>query len=314
MNDENKDLVSQGKESSVEADELTVETPKKKVVSDINQIKVTRTKMKHLKKIKQLPRLQDQTQTERPDKLPSSPVANKPQPPEAPDSAPTEPVTKDLIVSDLIDPTVLPPQDEFISKQTTTEDVTTLLTSVEDFGSTKDIPQPLLQLRPKSLCDTSSGSLISLLPDSGESEYLLSTTKSGEIVSEVQTSGNNGAVLSDSDSVITIISISDDPVMSVGSIAPSTSVSGSPDVTVAVLESTEAGDMIAKTVISDIHHESHNNRVNNKKTTSNRGRSKQVLVRVSDLKGKETLVLKKRTNLRVSKDEERKPIGPKEGL
>jgi hypothetical protein len=313
MNDENSDLVSEGKEFSVEGDEGTVETPKKKV-SNINQIKVTRTKMKHLKKIKQLHSLQDQAQTERPDKL-HSPVANKPQLSEAPDSLPTEPVATDLTVSDLIDPTVLPPQDEFISKQTTTEDVTTLLTSAEDFGSTKDIPQALLHLGPMSVCGTPSESLISLLSDSTESEYLLSTTESGETVSEVQTSGSNGAVIPDSDSVITIISISDDSVMSVGSIAADTSLSDdSPDVSVAVLESTETGDMIAKAVISDIHHESHNNAANNKKAALNMGGPKQVLVKVSDLKGKETLMLKKRVNLRVSKGEETKLVGLRKGL
>lgn len=314
IDDEDADSVSQGEKSSVEADELAVETPKKKGVSSVGQIKVTRTKMKQLKKIKQLHRLHDRTQNERPDKLPPSPVANEPRPRKAPDSVPAAPVTRNLKVTNLTDPTVLPPQDEFISKQTTTEDVTTLLTSVEDFGSTKDIPQALLQLTPKSVCGTSAESLISLLSDSNEGEYLLATTDCGEIVSEVQTSGNNGAVITESESVITIISISDDPVMSVDSIAEDASVGDGADVAVAVLESAEVGEVIAETVISDVRRESPNSRADDRKAASNRGRSKHVLVKVSDLKGEETLVLRRRASLTASKGEEREPLGPEQGL
>jgi uncharacterized Zn-finger protein len=310
VNDKNIDLVSQGKHSSLDNDDLATETTERKVVSNVNKIKVTRTKMKHFRKIKQLHRFQDHTRIEKPDKLPSLSVSNLPQPPEAPESEPTVPVTEDIIVPDLIDPTVLPPQDEFISKQTTTEDVTALLSSVDDFGSTKDIAQALLQLTPHPVYGTSSGSVISLFSDSSGSEYVLSTTKSGETGSDVQTSGNNGAVISDSDSVITIISVSDDPVMSVGSIAANTSVSDSSELVVTVLEPIEADDTIAETSVSDIH----NNIANNMKGASNRESSKQALTEVSDVEGKETLVLKKRGDISVSNGEERKTVGPKEGF
>jgi hypothetical protein len=304
INDENQDSESQDVESSQEADEPSMETSKKKAVLNTNHIKVTRTKMKHLNKIKQLHRIRDLSQTERRDKS-SSPVEND-HTPESSDSRSAELVTKDQIISDLTgaDPTVLPPQDELLCKQTTTEDVTTLLNSSEDFGSTKELPQALLQLRPDAVGSTSSGSLISLLSDSSENEYLLSTNKSGEVVSEVQTSGNNVAIISDSDSLITIISISDDPVMSVGDIAPSTSVSDDSDVVVAVLESTEADDMMAKTIFSDIQHENLNNGADKVQETSDGGSSKQVLVKLSDLKCKQTVPVKKNTNLIVSKDKQ----------
>lgn len=42
------------------------------------------------------------------------------------------------------DPTLLPPQDETISKQITTEDISSLLNVPDDFGSTKNISAPLL--------------------------------------------------------------------------------------------------------------------------------------------------------------------------
>lgn len=256
-NDENQNLDSQDNDSSQDADEPTMEITKSIIVSDLNQIKVIRTKMKHRNKIKQLRRLQDLRQTETHDKSPSLSVVNESQSPESSDPKLTEPSTQNQMISDFIeaDPTVLPPQDEFISKQTTTEDVTTLLTSAEDFGSTKDIPQLMLQPRTEPVGSTSSESLISLLSDTNESEYVLSTNESGEIVSEIKTSGNNGAVISDSDSVITIISISDDPVTSV---APSTSISDNPDDVVTLLECSDADDTITNTLFSDIHHENHN--------------------------------------------------------
>jgi hypothetical protein len=196
-------------------------------------------------------------ETETHAKSPSPSVVNESQSAESSDPKLTEPSTRNQIISNFIedDPTVLPPQDEFISKQTTTEDVTTLLTSAEDFGSTKDIPQLMLQPRTEPVGCTSSEPLISLLADSNENEYVLSTNECGEIVSEVQTSGNNGAVISDSDSVITIISLADDPVTSV---APCTSISDNPDDVVTLLECTDADDTITNTLFSDIHHENRN--------------------------------------------------------
>lgn len=254
-NDENQNLDSQDNDCSQDADEPTMEITKSIIVSDLKQIKVIRTKMKHRNKLKKLHRLQDLRQTETHDKSPSPPVVNESESPESSDPKLREPSTQNQMISDFIeaDPTVLPPQDEFVSKQTTTEDVTTLLTSAEDFGSTKDIPQLMLQPRTEPLGSTSSGSFISLLSDSNEGEYVLSTNESGEIVSEVKPSGNNGAVISDS--VVTLISISNDPMASV---EPSASISDSPDDDVTLFESSDADDTIANTLFSDIHHENHN--------------------------------------------------------
>lgn len=259
-NDENQDLGSQGNESSQETDEITMEISDKKVVSNTNQIKVTRTKMNDRNKIKQLRRLQVLRQSERHAKSLSSLVISDPQPANVFDIKHTEPVSDDPVVSDFTedDPTVLPPQDELISKQTTTEDVTTLLSSAEDFGSTKDIPQCFLQPRIEPVGSTISGSIISLLSNSAENECVLPTNESDEMP-EGQTWENNGAIISDPNSVITIISLSDDSVTNVGNIVPSTSVSDCSDVVVAVLESTETDDMIAGTIFSDIHHEDRDN-------------------------------------------------------
>lgn len=283
--DENQDFGSQGSESSQETDEPTMEISDRKVVS--NQIKVTRTKMNNRNKLKQLRRLQVLRQSDRRAKSLSSLAVSDPPPADAFDLKHTETVIDELVVSDLIeaDPTVLPPQDELISKQTTTEDVTTLLSSAEDFGSTKDIPQPLLQPRIEPVGSTSSGSLLSLLSNSTESECVLPINESDEMP-EVQISGNKGAIISDPNSVITVISISDDSVTNVGNIAPSTSVSDCSDVVVAVLESTETDDVIAGTIFSDIHGEDHNNGDDEIKEFLNGGSSRQMLVKVSDTKAK----------------------------
>jgi hypothetical protein len=170
----------------------------------------------------------------------------------------------------------------------------------------------MLQPRTESFGSTPSESLISLLSESNESEYILSTNGSGELVSEVEPSGNNGAVISDSDSVITIISISDDPVTS---IAPSTSISDNPDdVVVTLLESTDADDTITNTLFSDIHHDNHDEGADEIKSTSNGGSSKQVLVKVSDLRSKGTLVLRKRANQIVSEGKQEEAVRSMEGF
>jgi hypothetical protein len=274
-NDENEDVGSQGNESFLETDEPAVEISDRKVVSNTNQIKVTRTKMIDRNKIKQLRRLQVLIQSERDAESLSSLAVSDPRSPDGSDVSDTtkwfhktnkdddndddlkhaEPVTDEPAVSDCIasDPTVLPPQDELISKQTTTEDVTTLLSSSEDFGSTKDIPHSLLQPKIELVSSISSGSLISLLSNSTQSEYVLPTNEYEEI-QQVQTSGNNGAIVSDPSSVITIISISDNAVANGGNITPRTYISDCSDVVVAVLESSETDDIVAGKMFSDIHH------------------------------------------------------------
>lgn len=250
-NDENQDLDFQDNDCSQDAEGPTVEITKRIIVSDLNQIKVIRTKMKHRNKINQLRSLQDLRQTETHEKSPSPPVVNESQSAESCNPKLTESSTQNQSISDFVedDPTVLPPQDEFISKQTTTEDVTTLLTSAEDFGSTKDIPQLMFQPKTEPLGSSSSESPTSLLSDSNESEYILSTNEAGEIVSKVKTSEDNGTAISDSDPVVTVISVSDDPVASV---TPSTSVSDNPDDDmITLMESSDADDTVTNTLFSD---------------------------------------------------------------
>ncbi|XP_069692950.1 uncharacterized protein [Periplaneta americana] len=284
---ENLNSESDERESSVDTNNPAAEKSKKKVVFNTNQIKVTRTKIKHLNKIKQLHKLQNLVQTERPGNV--SPDVDDPQPlditvtnpPEI--SAENDAITPDHVESD---PTILPPQDELTLKQTTTEDVSSLLISAEDFGSTKDIPQALL---PPRLEPT-------LLATSNEGEYILSTDESGEVISEVQTVVDGGAILSNSDSVITIISISNDPVTitDVSNMKESSSITEDSNVVVALLESAQTADIESETILSDIYAD---NEQQERKTSSNVQNTKQMLVKVSDFGSKGGVMLKKKGNL-----------------
>ncbi|PSN56202.1 hypothetical protein C0J52_01408 [Blattella germanica] len=179
---------------SVEKDDLnesesSYEKSKKSVI-----LKVTRTKMKDLSKIKHLQELKKA-------------LTAKSLPCETEDDAKKLEIPPGMPECDPDDPTILPPQDETISKETTTEDAFSILTAAEDFGSTKDIPVPLLPpplpISFDATCSTEENLLFA--PSSGESEYILSGEEPGEL-----TNDSSDANKEEPDKIITIISLARD--------------------------------------------------------------------------------------------------------
>ncbi|KAJ9578132.1 hypothetical protein L9F63_025010, partial [Diploptera punctata] len=166
-----------------------------------NVVKVTRMRMKHLNKLKhlnELKQINDLKETKKCEqqKTIDEVLCN--------DSEEAQILTPDC---DPNDPTVLPPQDENISKQITTEDVSSLLSAHDDFGSTKDILKPLMLTGGES-----SGSFspkhLSFSSDCNGDEFSVSSNQSGLISNDIST--DNNGVTSESDSVVTLISLPDE--------------------------------------------------------------------------------------------------------